>query len=120
VIDLAAAHDGGADAQITVPYSARIMAFASVQVRNPDEVAREGSCVLRISDGTGPDTGLSSMSQTYAFDLPAQSGFDVTAALQGAASKAAGTYNVQLACSESVGDPLTAMRANLTVFASDT
>ena len=44
--------------------------------QNPDAAAREGSCVLRISDGTGPDAGLSPMSQTYAFDFPAQSGFD--------------------------------------------
>jgi hypothetical protein len=59
------------------------------------------------------------MSQTYAFDFPAVSGFDVSAALQGAASKPAGTYNVQLACSETSGEPLTAIRANLAVFASD-
>jgi len=119
VIDLASVHDGGADAQITIPYSARVMAFATVQVKNPDAAAREGTCVLRISDGTGPDSDLSPMSQTYAFDFPAQSGFDVTAALQGAASKAAGTYNVRLACAETSGEPLTAARANLSVFASD-
>ncbi len=119
VIDLASIHDGGADAQITIPYSARVMAFASVQGKNPDAAAREGSCVLRISDGTGPGNGLSPMSQAYAFDFPAQSGYDISAALQGAASKAAGTYNVQLACSETSGQPLTAVRANLSVFASD-
>ena len=59
------------------------------------------------------------MSQTYAFDLPATSGFDVSTALQGAVSKPAGTYNVQLACTETAGEPLTAVRANLSVFASD-
>ena len=119
VIDLASVHEGGADAQITIPYSARVMAFASVQVKNPDAAAREGSCVLRISDGTGPDAGLAAMSQTYVFDFPAESGFDVSAALQGAASKPAGTYNVRLACEEASGEPLTAVRANLSVFASD-
>ena len=119
VIDLASTHDGGADAQLTIPYSARIMAFASIQVRNPDAVAREASCVLRISDGTGPDSGLSSISQTYTFDFPAQDGYDVSTALQGAASKPAGTYNVQLACEAAAGEPLTAIRANLSVLASD-
>ena len=119
VIDLASVHDGGADAQLTIPYSARVMAFATVQVKNPDAAAREGSCVLRISDGTGPDTGFSPMSQTYAFDFPAQSGFDVTAALQGAASKAAGTYNVRSRARRPRATPLTAVRANLSVFASD-
>ena len=95
------------------------MAFASIQVRNPDAAAREGRCVLRICDGTGPDDGLGDISQTYAFDLPAQDGYDVTASLQGAASKPAGTYNVRLACWETGGQPLDAVRANLSVFASD-
>jgi hypothetical protein len=119
VIDLAAEHEGGADAQVTTTFSARIMAFASIQARNPDGAAHEGRCVLRISDGTGPDQGLTDISQTYAFDLPAQDGYDVTASLQGAAGKPAGTYNVRLVCWESDGQPLNAVRANLSVFASD-
>jgi hypothetical protein len=119
VIDLFSAHDGATDAQVTTTYSARIMAFASVQVTNPDAAAREGRCVLRISDGTGPAANLSDMSETYAFDLPAQDGYDVTASLQGAASKPAGTYNVGLACWEDAGQPLTAVKANLATFASD-
>ena len=119
VIDLAAEHEGGADAQVTTAYSARIMAFASIQARNPESAAREARCVLRISDGSGPDQGLADISQTYAFDLPAQDGYDVTASLQGAASKPAGTYNVRLVCWETGGQPLSAVRANLSVFASD-
>ncbi len=119
VIDLESVHVGGADAQVSIAFPARVMAFASVQVRNPDPAPREGRCVLRISDGTGPAAGLSDISQTYAFDLPAQDGYDLTASLQGAASKPAGTYNVRLACEESAGQPLTAVRANLSVFASD-
>ena len=118
VIDLFSAHDGTADAQVTTTYSARIMAFATVQVMNPDPAAREGRCVLRISDGTGPDANLSDMSQTYAFDLPAQDGYNVTASLQGAAGMPAGTYNVSLACWENGGQPLTAVKADLATFAS--
>lgn len=112
VIDLESLHDGGADAQVTIAYPARIMAFASVQVRNPDAAAKEGECVLRMGDGAD-------ISQTYAFDLLAQDGYDVTASLQGAASKAAGTYDVRLVCWESGGRPLTAVRGNISVFASD-
>ena len=100
-----AAHDGGGDAQITTTYSARIMASASVQITNPDAAAREGRCVLRISDGTGPDNGLGDTSQAYAFDFPAQSDYDVTASLQRAVSKPAGTYNVRVSCWETGGLP---------------
>ena len=94
------------------------MASASVQVRNPDASAREGRCVLRISDGTGPDNGLGDTSQAYAFDFPAQSDYDVTVPLQRAVSKPAGTYNARVSCWETGGQPLTAIRANLSVFAA--
>jgi hypothetical protein len=119
VIDLAETHDGGTDAQITTAFSSRIMASASVQVRNPETSAREGRCVLRISDGTGPDNGLGDTSQAYAFDFPAQSDYDVTVSLQRAVSKPAGTYNVRVSCWEVGGQPLTAIRANLSAFAAD-
>lgn len=112
VIDLESVHEGDTDAQVELTYSARIMAFASVQVRNPDATAKEGQCVLRLGDGTA-------ISQAYSFDLPAQEGYDVTASLQGAARKPAGTYNVRLVCWETGDQPLTAVRGNLAVFASD-
>ena len=96
------------------------MAFASVQVSNPDAAAREGSCVLRISDGTGPDDGLSADQPDLRVRLSRTERIRRDRiALQGAASKPAGTYNVQLACSETSGEPLTAIRANLSVLASD-
>ena len=110
VIDLASD-----SAQITTAYSARIMAFASVQVRNPGSDSREVRCVLRISDGTTE----TSLSQEYVSDLPAEDGFDVSAAVQGAAGKPAGTYDVRLACHETGGESLDAVRANLAVFASE-
>jgi hypothetical protein len=95
------------------------MASASLQVRNPDAAAREGRCALRFSDGTGPDNGLGDTSQAYAFDLPAQSDYDATISLQRAVSKPAGTYNARVSCWETGGQPLTVIRANLSVFASD-
>ena len=57
VIDLASAHDGGADAQLTVPYSARVMASASVQVKNPDDAPRVravASCASATAPGRTP------------------------------------------------------------------
>ena len=118
VIDLAATHDGGGDAQLTTTVSGRLLASASLQVRNPDAAAREGRCVLRISDGTGPDNGLGDTSQAYAFDLPAQADYDVTVPLQRAVSKPAGTYNARVTCWESSGEPLAVVRANLSVIAA--
>jgi hypothetical protein len=118
VIDLAATHDGGSDSQITTSFSSRLMASASVQVRNPDASAREGRCALQFSDGTGPDNGLGDTSQAYAFDFPAQSDYDATVSLQRAVSKPAGTYNVRVSCWEAGGQPLNAIRADLSVFAA--
>ena len=80
--------------------------------------ARDAACCASAT-APGRAPASSAMSQTYAFDFPAQSGYDVTTALQGAASKPAGTYNVRLSCWETAGQPLTAIRANLSVFASD-
>ena len=115
VIDLASVHDGATDRQITTTYSARIMAFASIQARNPSADPRDVRCMLFINDGT-TETPLG---QEYAFDLPAQEGFDASGSLQGGASKPEGTYNIRLACHELDGNSLTAIRANLAVFASD-
>jgi hypothetical protein len=119
VIDLAAAHDSGDDSQITTSFSGRLMASATIQVRNPAAAAREARCVLRISDGTGPGNGLGATTHGYTADLPAQSGYDVTISLQHAVSKPAGTYNARVTCWESSGQQLTAVRANLALFAAE-
>lgn len=119
VIDLAATHDGGADEQLTTSFAARLMASATVQVRNPDATAHEGRCVLRFSDGTGPGNGLGDTSQAYAFDLPAQADYDATISIQGAVSKPPGTYNARVSCWETAGEPLAVVRANLSVFAAN-
>ena len=74
--------------------------------------------MLRISDGTGPDNGLGDTSQAYAFDLPAQANYDVAVPLQRAVSKPAGTYNARVSCWEAGGEPLTVVRANLSVIAA--
>jgi hypothetical protein len=118
VIDLAGTHDGAGDEQITTSFSSRLIASASIQVRNPDSAAREGHCALRISDGTGPENGLGDSGQAYAFNLPAETGYDVVVPLQRALSKPAGTYNAQVSCWETAGEPLTVVRADLSVLAA--
>jgi hypothetical protein len=90
-----------------------------VQVRNPDAAAREARCKLQVANAPDAGAGASDISETYAFDLPAEAGFDTTVTLSGATSKPAGTYNVALVCSEAGGEALTAMRANLQAWAAD-
>jgi hypothetical protein len=104
---------------LVTPFAGRLMATATVQVRNPSAAPSEGRCKLEVSDALDPGAGSSAISQTYAFDLPAQDGFDATITVSGAASKPAGTYNVSLVCSESGSESLSAERANLQVWAAD-
>ena len=100
-------------------FPGRLMATATVQVRNPYAAPREGRCKLQVENAPDAGAGASDISQTYAFDLPAEAGFDTTVTLSGAAGKPAGTYNVALVCSEAGGEPLTAMRADLQAWAAD-
>jgi Collagen triple helix repeat (20 copies) len=112
VIDLSSA-------PLAVPFAGRVMATATVQLRNPSAVAREGRCRLQILNTLDPQAVSSDMSQTYAIDLPGQTGFDTTVTVSGATTKPAGTYNVSLVCAESGGNSLSAERANLQVWAAD-
>jgi hypothetical protein len=100
-------------------FPGRVMATATVQLRNPSADPREAHCRLQIENTLDPDAGASDISQTYTVDLPATAGFDTTVTVSGASSKAAGTYNVSLLCGESTGQSLTAERANLQVWAAD-
>jgi hypothetical protein len=100
-------------------FAGRLIASATVQVRNPDAAPREARCKLQVANAPDAGAGASDISETYAFDLPAEAGFDTTVTLSGATSKPAGTYNVALVCSEAGGEPLTAMRANLQAWAAD-
>ncbi|MGH2978340.1 MAG: hypothetical protein ACRDLQ_01725, partial [Solirubrobacterales bacterium] len=103
---------------LAVPFPGRVMATATVQLRNPSGAPREGRCRLQILDTLDPQAVTSDMSQTYAADLPGDTGFDTTVTVSGAASKPAGTYNVSLVCAEDSSDSLSAERANLQVWAA--
>jgi hypothetical protein len=104
---------------LVVPFAGRVMATATVQLRNPSAAPREGRCKLQIENTLDPDAGVSDISQTYALNLPGEDGFDTTVTVSGAASKPAGTFNVSLVCSENGSDSLSAERANLQVWAAD-
>ena len=104
---------------LKVTFPGRVMATATVQLRNPSPDPREARCRLQIENTLDPAAGTSDMSQTYVVDLPATDGFDATVTVTGATSKAAGTYNIALLCGENSGQSLSAERANLQVWAAD-
>jgi hypothetical protein len=104
---------------LTADFAGRIMATATVQLRNPSAEPREARCRLQILDLLDPEAVPSDISRTYATDLPGVTDFDVTVTVSGAASKAAGTYNISLLCGETGGASLSAERANLQVWAAD-
>jgi hypothetical protein len=106
-------------APLVASFPGRVMATATVQLRNPSTAPREGRCKLQIENTLDPGAGASDISQTYALDLPGDADFDATTTISGAASKPAGTYNVALVCSESGANSLSAERANLQVWAAD-
>jgi hypothetical protein len=103
---------------LAVPFAGRLMATATVQLRNPSADPREARCKLQILNTQDPQA-VSDISLTYANDLPGVADFDETVTISGGASKPAGTYNVSLVCFESGGQSLSAERANLQVWAAD-
>ena len=112
VMDLSAA-------PLSVSFAGRLMATASVQVRNPSVDPREGRCKLQIIDAADPQATPVSMSQTYTFDIPPGPDFDTTVTVSGGATKPSGSYNVSLICWEGASQSLSAERANMQVWAAD-
>ena len=86
---------------LAVPFAGRVMATATVQLRNPSAEPREARCKLQIVNALDPQATPSDISLTYATDLPAEAGYDETVTVSGGASKPTGTYNVSLVCFES-------------------
>jgi len=103
---------------LTLAFAGRVMATATVQVRNPSTGPREGHCKLQILDATNGQSGASDISHNYAFDLPGDAGFDTTVTVSGAVSKPAGSFNVRLVC-DGTSQSLSAERANLQAWASE-
>jgi hypothetical protein len=116
VIDLASVNDSG-DRQITTTFAGRIMATGHAIAYNASAVSGEFRCQLLISDGTGPNNGLTPMSSRGVSTTQAVSGVGQTQTLTGAAVKPPGTYNVQMTCHEATGN-LAAEQATLVVWAA--
>jgi hypothetical protein len=97
--DLAGQNSDESNHQITVPFAGRILAIGQIHIINAGGVAVRGYCRLRISDGTGPQNGLTAMGEAvwHTVDLPP---YDLTVPVVGYAVKPAGTYNVVVECEQ--------------------
>jgi hypothetical protein len=95
--DLASQNNGGGG-QITVPFNGKILAASSAVVSSTGQVPTpvNGDCQLAISDGTGPQNGLTPIGQAGWQSLaPGQT---LAFVVVGEANKAAGTYNLVVQC----------------------
>jgi hypothetical protein len=99
IADLASKNLDGMDHQITIKSTGRVLASTQVRISNPGGVAVRGACHLFISDGTGPNNGLTEISVRpavwFTTDNPA---YDLTVPVLGYATKSPGTYNVVVEC----------------------
>jgi hypothetical protein len=104
VLDLAALNSQG-NRQITLASQSRVVASASIVAYANAATASEVGCYLYISDGNGPNSGLTEMEPDGAYsEMPATQFYSVSLPLVGAEDKPAGTYNVQVQCDESEGN----------------
>jgi hypothetical protein len=118
VVDLASLTNGAGDRQITTTFPGRIMVVGQTTVFNNSANAGEAWCGLQISDGSGPNNGLTGVGQLGHFNFPATQFYNNLVSLSGSAVKPAGTYNVKVICSDlAVANGLTASLSNLIVWA---
>jgi hypothetical protein len=99
--DLAGQNDDSGDHQIIVPFAGRILAIAQVHIASEQPASRPAFCRLLISDGSGPQSGLTAMGQDAIWGWrPAGSTFPFqhTVPVVGEMVKPAGTYNVVVQC----------------------
>jgi hypothetical protein len=87
--------------QLTTTSTARVLANAVVSLRPLSGVTADARCYLMISNGTGPDNGLTSMSTTVLTNIPgATGGSGIAVPLAGSKTVAPGTYNVVAQCDQ--------------------
>jgi hypothetical protein len=84
--------------QVVLPWPGRIFANGYAEVIAPSATATRASCNLFISDGTGPNTGLTAFSPG-AFGDTTANGEHRSVPLAGYVDKPAGTYNIAIQCS---------------------
>lgn len=94
--DLAAAET--TTGQLVLPWTGRIMAEGFADVVTSVATASRTRCNLFVSDGTGPDNGLTAFSPNAFGDTPAVDNYHVAIPLTGFVVKPAGTYNIAVRC----------------------
>jgi hypothetical protein len=99
--DLAGQNDDRGDHQIILPFAGRIFAMAQVHISSAQPASRPAFCRLLISDGTGPQNGLSAMGQDAIWGWQTAGSvfpFQHTVPVVGEMAKSAATYNVVVQC----------------------
>ncbi len=102
--DLAAAET--TTGQLVLPWQGRITATGFADVVNATSgpaVVTRTRCNLFISDGTGPDNGLTTFSPNAFGDTPATNNYHVAIPLTGWVVKPPGTYNIAVRCAVVTG-----------------
>ena len=104
---------------LAVPFAGRVMATATVQLRNPSAEPREARCKLQILNTLDPQAVTSDMGQTFVSDLPGDPGHDVTVTVSGGGEQAGRhLQRVARVRREPARASLSAERANLQVWAA--
>jgi hypothetical protein len=99
--DLGGQNDDGGDHQIILPSVGRILAIAQVHISSVQPASRPAFCRLLISDGTGPQNGLTAMGQDAIWGWQTAGSvfpFQHTVPVVGEMVKSAATYNVVVQC----------------------
>ena len=99
--DLAGQNDDRGGHQIVLPFAGRILAIAQIFVSSVQPASRPAFCRLLISDGTGPQSGLTAMGQDAIWGWQTAGSafpFQHTVPVVGEMVKSAGTYNVVVQC----------------------
>jgi hypothetical protein len=87
--------------QLTTTSATRVFAQAVLNLRPIAGATADARCYLMISNGTGPDNGLTSMSTTVYTNIPgATGGSGIAVPLAGSKTLAPGTYNVVAQCDQ--------------------
>lgn len=89
--------------QLVMPWRGRITANGFADVTNAGAAISRTHCELYISDGTGPDNGLTVFSPLAFGDTPAVNNYHVTIPVAGFVVKPAGTYNIAVRCTVPTG-----------------
>jgi hypothetical protein len=88
--------------QLVLPFKGLITANGFADVVSTEAKASRTRCNLFVSDGTGPNNGLTPFSPNAFGDTPATANFHTAIPLAGHVVKAAGTYNIAIRC-ETIG-----------------